>query len=181
MPRLSACSMPSFCFYTVWKACKNLLSNSAFPPWNHALFTSITSFFPLPTRMYYLLYRKAMWFINAHATVAVGMQAVPPKGCRAELNITSLNLSALALLFRNAYFQPVGANLLPRPIPCFLLLIQPLDFTCYKILSVLNIMMTVDSLFLPKVALLSIYLLWKPLSSKLLTPPSADKKNSCTA
>ena len=38
-------------------------------------------------------------------------------------------------------------------------------------------MMTVDSLFLPKVALLSIYLLLKPLSSKVRTPPSANKKN----
>ena len=45
-----------------------------------------------------------------------------------------------------------------------LFLIQPLDSTFYKILSVLNIMMTVDSLFLPKAALLSIYLLLKPLS-----------------
>ena len=39
----------------------------------------------------------------------------------------------------------------------------------------------VDFLFLPKAAHLFIYLLLKPLSSKLLTPPSADKKNSCTA
>ena len=44
----------------------------------------------------------------------------------------------------------------------------------------LNIMMTVDSPFLPKAALLFIYLLLNPLLSKLLTPPSADKKNSCT-
>ena len=51
----------------------------------------------------------------------------------------------------------------------------------YKILPVLNIMMTVDSLFLLKAALLSIYLLLKPLLSKLLAPPSADTKNSCTA
>ena len=40
----------------------------------------------------------------------------------------------------------------------------------------LNIMMTVDFLFLLKAALRFIYLLMKPLSSKLLTPPSTDKK-----
>ena len=62
-----------------------------------------------------------------------------------------------------------------------LLLIQPLDFIFYKILPALNIMMTADFLFLPKAAHLFIYLLWKLLSSKLLTLPSADKKNSYTA
>ena len=41
--------------------------------------------------------------------------------------------------------------------------------------------MTVDFLFWPKAALVSIYLLLNPLLSKLLTPLSADKKNSCTA
>ena len=61
------------------------------------------------------------------------------------------------------------------------ILIQPLDFIFYKILPALNIMMTADFLFLPKAAHLFIYLLLKPLSSKLLTPLSADKKNSCTA
>ena len=50
-----------------------------------------------------------------------------------------------------------------------------------KILSVLNIMMTVDFLFLPNAALLSLYLLLKLLLSKLLTPPSANKKDLCTA
>ena len=49
------------------------------------------------------------------------------------------------------------------------------------ILSALNIVMTADFLFLPKAAHLFIYLLMKPLSSKLLTPPSADKNNSNTA
>ena len=44
-----------------------------------------------------------------------------------------------------------------------LLLIQPLNFIFYKILSVVNIMMIVDSLFLPKATFLSIYLLLKPL------------------
>ena len=127
------------------------------------------------------LYRKATRFINSHATVTVCMLAVLPKGFRTELNIASPNLFALALLCRNAYFLPVGANLPPRLIRNLLILIQPLDFTFYKILSALNIMMTVDSLFLPTVALLSIYLLLKPLSSKLPTPTSADKKNSCTA
>ena len=57
-----------------------------------------------------------------------------------------------------------------------LALIQPLNFVFYKIQSVLNIMMTVDSLFLLKAALLSICLLLKPLSSKLPTPTSADKR-----
>ena len=38
-----------------------------------------------------------------------------------------------------------------------------------------------DFLFLPKAAHLFIYLLLKPLSSKLLIPPSADKKKSYTA
>ena len=37
----------------------NLLSNSAFPLWNHVLFTLPTSFSPLPTSIYCLLYRKA--------------------------------------------------------------------------------------------------------------------------
>ena len=78
------------------------------------------------------------------------------------------------------YSLLVRANFPSKPIPSLLLLIQPLHFTFYKILSVPKIM-TVDSLFFPKVALLFIYLLLKPLLSKLLTLPSADKKNSCTA
>ena len=60
------------------------------------------------------------------------------------------------------------------------LLIQPLDFIFFKILPVLNIVMTLDFLFSPKAALLSIYLLLKPLSSKLLTR-SLWTKNSCKA
>ena len=91
------------------------------------------------------------------------------------------NLSALALFPKNAYFLPVGANLPPRLIPSLLLPIQPWDFIFYKILPALNIMKTANFLFLPKAAHLFIYLFLKPLSSKLLTPPSADKKNSCTA
>ena len=44
-------------------------------------------------------------------------------------------------------FPLVGANLSPtRLIPRLLLLIQPLNFIFYKILSVFNYMMTVDSL-----------------------------------
>ena len=93
----------------------------------------------------------------------------------------SPNLSILALLSKNAYFMPVGANLPPRLIPSLLLLLQQLDFIFYKILPALSIMMTADFLFLPKAAHLFIYPLLKPLSSKLLTPPSAVKKNSCTA
>ena len=60
----------------------------------------------------------------------------------------------------------------------FLLLIQPLDFIFYQILPVLNIIMTVDFLFLPKAVLLSICLLLKPISSKLLTRPSPTKRIS---
>ena len=93
----------------------------------------------------------------------------------------SPNVFVLALLPKNAYFLLVGANLPPRLIPSLLLLIQPSDFIFYKILPALNIMMTADFLFLPKAAHLFIYLLLKPLSSKLLTPPSADEKNLCTA
>ena len=104
---------------------------------------------------------------------------VPPKGCRTELNNTYPSLFVCALLPRNAYFLPVGAKLPRRLIPSILLLIQPLDFIFYKILSVLNIMTTVDSLFLPKAALLSIFLILKPLSIELLTPPSVDKRTAC--
>ena len=87
---------------------------------------------------------------------------------------------ALAHFSRNTYFLTFSANLPPSLIPTLMLLIQPLDFIFYKILPVLNIMMTVDFLFLFKAAVLSIYLLLKPLSSNLLTLPSADKNNSCT-
>ena len=59
-------------------------------------------------------------------------------------------------------------------------LIKPMEFIFYKLLSVLNIMMAVDSLFLPKAALLSIYLRLKPLSPKFQNPHSADKKARIT-
>ena len=91
------------------------------------------------------------------------------------------SIRSCELLPKNAYFLLVGANLPPRLIPSLSLLIQPLDFIFYKILPALNIMMTADFLFLPKAAHLFIYLLLKPVSSKLLTPPSADKKNSFAA
>ena len=77
---------------------------------------------------------------------------------------------------KNACFLPVGANLPPKLIPSLLLLIQSLDFIFYKILPSLNIMMTADFLFLPKVAHLFIYLLLKSLSSKLLTCPLPTKR-----
>ena len=93
----------------------------------------------------------------------------------------SPNLFVLALLPKNAYFLLVGVNLPPRLIPSLLLLIQPLNIIFYKILPALNIMMTADFLFSPKAAHLFIYVLLKPLSSKLLTAPSAGKKNSYTA
>ena len=95
-------------------------------------------------------------------------------------NNTFPNLSVFALLTRNVYFLPVGANLPRSLITSLLLLILPLELTFYKTLSVLNITMKIDSLFLPRAALLFIYLLLKPLSAKLLTPPFADKKNLCT-
>ena len=75
--------------------------------------------------------------------------------------------------FQKRMRLPVGANLPPSQIPSFLLLIHSLNFIFHKILLMLNIMTTVDSLFLPKSALLSIL---KPLSSNLLTPSSVDKK-----
>ena len=67
-------------------------------------------------------------------------------------------------------------NLPPRLIPTLLLLIQPLNFIFYRILPALNITMTADFLFLPKATHLFIYLLLKPMSSKLQTSPSANKK-----
>ena len=101
---------------------------------------------------------------------------------RHKNDIFTLSATLPTLLLDPAWkILPVGANLPPRLIPSLFLLIQPLDFIFYKILPALNIMMTVDSLFLPKIALLFIYLLLKPLLSKLLTPPSANKKNLCTA
>ena len=116
---------------------------------------------------------------NSHATAIGGMYAVLPKGCRTELKNMSPNLSVLTLP-KNAYFLLVGANLPPRLVISLLFLIHALDFIFYKILPVLNIMMTADFLFLPKAAHLFIYLFLKPLSLKLLTPPSAGKNNSHT-
>ena len=66
----------SVLFLSGLKSKQKLLSNSAFPLWNHKLFTLPTSFSPLPTRTYCLLYRKATWFINSHATATVGMSTV---------------------------------------------------------------------------------------------------------
>ena len=74
------------------------------------------------------------------------------------------------------HFLLVGANLSPRLTPNLLLLIQPLDFIFYKILPALNIMTRADFLFLPKAAHLFIYLLLKPLLSKLLPGPLPTKK-----
>ena len=108
------------------------------------------------------------------------MYSVLFEDCRTELNYMSPNLSVLALLPKSFYFLPGGANIPPRLIPSLLLLNQPIYFIFCKILLMLNILMTVDFLFLPKAAYLLIYLLLKPRSSKLLTPPSADKKNLST-
>ena len=90
------------------------------------------------------------------------MWAVLPKRCRTKSNNMSPNLSVLALFPKKAYFLLVGENLPPRLILSLLLLIQPLDSIFYKILPVLNIMMTADFLFLPKAAHLFIYLLSGP-------------------
>ena len=79
----------------------------------------------------------------------------------------------------NAYFQLVGANLPSRLIPSLFLLIQPLDFIFYKILSVVNIMMTVGSLFLPKaVMLFKPYLCFLSHFYQNSYPVPSDKKNS---
>ena len=148
------------------------------------MFTLPTSFSPLQTRMSGLLYRKATWCINSHATATIGMYAVSLESCRTELNNTFPNLSALSLHLRNACFLPVDANLPPRLIPSPLLLILPLDFIFYKIQSVLNIMMTVNSLFLPKAASLFIYLLFFPFlyfHQNFQPRPLPTKKNSCIA
>ena len=69
-----------------------------------------------------------------------------------KINNTFPNLYALTLLPRNAYrqFLSIRANFPPS----LLLLIQPLDFIFCKVLPVLNIMMTLNSLFSPKAALL---------------------------
>ena len=136
--------------------------------------------FSLPTRKCCLLYRKQCdlsIFMPLQQSVC---RPYLPIDCRTESNNTFSNLPNLAFLHRNAYFLLVGANLSPRLISSLLLQIQPKDCTFYKIQSVLNIVMTVDSLFLPNAALLFIYLLLKPLLSKLLTSPSANKKNLST-
>ena len=95
--------------------------------------------------------RKATRFINSHATATVGVYTVPPKDCTTKLSNTFLYLSALDLP-RNAYFLPVSANFPPSLIPSLLLRIQTLDFIFNKILPVLYITMTVQSLFLHKTA-----------------------------
>ena len=73
----------------------------------------------------------------------------------------------------------VVANLPPSLIPSLLFLIQPLDFIFYKLLPVLNITLTVNSLFFRKNALflpLSIVAL-EATSLKLVTPSSINKTN----
>ena len=176
MPRLSTSTMARFCFYPVWKASKICCQTVRFRcGTTHCVLHQQAS----------LRYQEGC---NACFTEKQRDLSIPYVGRTSQRlhdgikqhvpkSIRSCSSSQKHL----AYFLPVDANLSPRPIPSLLLLIQSLDFTFYKILSVLNIMMTVDSLFLPKGALLSIYLLLKPLLSKLLTPPFADKKNSCAA
>ena len=57
-----------------------------------------------------------------------------------------------------------------QPNTQFLLLFQPFDFIFYTLLHVPSIMMTIDFLFLPKAALLSTYLLFKPCFIKTSNP-----------
>ena len=112
--------------------------------------------------------------VGALVQTSISPPPEPPKGCRTKLNYTLPNLSVLALP-RNAYFVPVGENLPPGSLASDSaigpnLLQNPAYAQHYDD-------GTIDSLFLSKAALLSIYLLLKPLSSKLLTPPFAAKKN----
>ena len=68
---------------------------------------------------------------------------------------TCLHIYPFLLFFPKTftYCLPVSANLPPILISSLLLLIQPWDFIFNKTLLLLNIMMTVNSLFLPKAAL----------------------------
>ena len=71
---------------------------------------------------------------------------------------------------------------LRSPGPSLLLLVQPLDFIFCKILRVLITTMAVDYLFLIKQGRSRFHLsALRLLTSKLLTPLTADKKNSCSA
>ena len=56
-------------------------------------------------------------FKQSQTTSTVGISAVPPKGCRTELNNTFPNLSTVALLRKSAYFLYVSANLPPNQKP----------------------------------------------------------------
>ena len=80
---------------------------------NHTLFTQTMSFFLLPTRMYCLLYQ-----FSCHCNSQL-VGPTSPKRCRIKLNNKFPNLSPLALLPRNTFFQPVYANLPPSLIPSF--------------------------------------------------------------
>jgi len=57
---------------------------------------------------------------------------------------------------------------------------KPSDYMYYTIPSGHKITMTNNSRFLPKAALPSIYLSWKPFLLKLQTRSCADKKNLST-
>ena len=102
------------------------------------------------------------------------------KAAGQELNYTFSNVSALAHLPKNAYFLLVLTNLPPSLIPSLLLLIQPLNFFFYKILVVLNNIMTVDSLILAQ-GRSPFHLSALEATCIKINPALCRSKNSCTA
>ena len=101
--------------------------------------------------------------------VTVRKWVVLSKGCRiikqhvtkSKRHCSSSQKGILSVRQNKSFTQSITLSLADNYL---LLPIQPLDF--YKILTVLNIMMTVDFLFSPKAAFFSIYLLLKPLLIK---------------
>ena len=91
---------------------------------------------------------------------------------------TSYNQPTNTICFKLilAWVKIVDANLPPKLITQSSATDSAIGLYLLQILLALNIMMTVDVLFLPKVAHLFIYLLLKTLLSKLLTPLSARRK-----
>ena len=182
------------------KSKQNLLSNSAFPLWKHELL------FALPTSFSLQQQGCSACFIKKQRSISIRMPLRHQSVCsllsqrlqdRIKQHISKSIRSFSSSLKRLGYFLPVDESLPPRLIPNLLLLIQTLAFIFYKIHSVLNIMMTVDSLFLFK-AVLCIRssfqscprpLLFPSICSffhlstfmKTSNPTLPTKKNSCTA
>ena len=139
----------------------------------HALFFQQTSFFPQPTRMYFLLCKKATLLLNFHATMTVGMQ-----DCRPYLKLQNRIKHhfpiqfALGLLSKNIFlFQ--GANPSPSLVFSPLLLIQPVKFISCKILPVQFAQHYDDSIFS---SLFSLQLPLKLLSLKSPTLSTVAKR-----